>query len=193
MKLSRKKKCRHCGILFRPDSRNHKKQRYCSKSACRKASKAESQQKWVQENPDYFRSSQNVFRVQQWRKKHPGYSKRKQDMFALQKSTDALQDLLTVKDEEKQHLKGCLVTSTLQDLLLAQPTVLIGLIAHLTGYALQDDIASSVACMLKLGKDILNSSSFNQGGSYDAKTSHLSGESPPSSKTIQLGRSPSGS
>ena len=193
MKQLRKKKCRHCGILFHPDSRNHKKQRYCSKPACRKVSKAESQRKWVQENPDYFRSTQNVFRVQQWRKKHSGYSKRRQNKSALQESSDALQDLLIEKDEEKQGLKGCLVTPALQDLLLAQPAVLIGLIAHLTGYALQDDIASSVACMLKLGKDILNSSSFNQGGSYDAKTSNLSGESPPGSKTIQLGRSPFGS
>ena len=192
MKLLKKKRCRHCGSLYRPDSRNHKKQRYCSKPDCRKASKAESQRKWVQENPDYFRSSQNVFRVQQWRKKHPGYS-RKPDKFKLQENSDTLQDLLIGKDEEKQTLKPHLATSALQDLLLAQPAVLIGLIAHLTGYALQDDIATSVASMLKLGKDILNSSSFNQGGSYDAKTSHLSGESPPGSKTIQLGRSPIGS
>ena len=76
------------------------------------------------------------------------------------------------------------MTSALQDLLLAQPTVLIGLIAHLTGCTLQDDIASSVVCMLKLGNDILNSSSFNQGGSYDPKTSHLSGKSPPGTETI---------
>ena len=48
MKLLRKKRCRHCGSLYRPDSRNHKKQRYCSKPGCRKASKAESQRKWVQ-------------------------------------------------------------------------------------------------------------------------------------------------
>lgn len=192
MKQLRKKKCRHCGILFRPDSRNYKKQRYCSKPDCRKASKIESQRKWVQGNPDYFRSSQNVFRVQQWRKKHPGYSKRR-NQSVLQENSDALQDLLIGKGKEKQALKPHLVTSALQDLLLAQPAVLIGLIAHLTGYALQDDIASSVACMLKLGKDILNSSSFNQGGSYDAKTSHLSGKSPPGSKTIQLGRSPAGS
>ena len=192
MKQLRKKKCRHCGILFRPDSRNHKKQRYCSKPDCRKSSKAESQRKWVQGNPDYFCSPQNVFRVQQWRKKHPGYSKRR-NQSALQVNSDALQDLLIGKSEGKQDLKAHLSTSTLQDLLMTQPAVLIGLIAHLTGYELQDDIASSVDRMLKLGKDILNSSSFSQGGRYDAKTSHLSGESPPGSKTIQLGRSPSGS
>ena len=193
MKLLRKKKCRHCGSLYRPDCRNHKKQRYCFKPDCRKASKAESQQKWLRKNPDCYRNPENVFRVQQWRKNHPDYSKTRQNKFALQENSDTLQDLLIVKDEEKQAFKPHLEAFALQDLLLAQPTVLIGLIAHLTGYALQEDIASSVSCMLKLGNDILNSSSFNQGGSYDPKTSHLSRESPPGSKTIQLGRSPSGS
>jgi len=136
MKQLRKKKCCYCGSLFRPDARNHKKQKYCNNPDCRKASKVESQRKWVQKNPEYFRSSENVIRVQQWRKKHPGYSQRKQD---------ALQDLLIGKDKEKQDLKAHLATSVLQDLLISQPLVLIGLIAHLTGYALQDDIASRIA------------------------------------------------
>ena len=163
MKLLRKKKCRHCGILFRPDCRNHKKQRYCSELDCRKASKAESQKKWLLKNPDCYRNPENVSRVQLWRKMHPGYSKRKPCESTLQESSDALQDLLIENDEEKQCLEAHLPTSALQDLLSSQPIVLIGLIAHLTGHALQEDIASSVTSMLKLGKDILNSSSFNQG------------------------------
>ena len=44
--------------------------------------------------------------------------------------------------------------------------------------ALQEDIAASMAGMLKLGNDVLNSSNFNQGGSYDTETAHLTGESP---------------
>jgi len=180
MKQLRKKKCRHCGSLFRPDSRNHKKQRYCSKPDCRKASKAESQRKWVRKNPKYFRSPENVIRVQQWRKNNPGYSRKKQN---------ALQDLLIGKDKEKQGLKPHLATSALQDLLTSQPAVFIGLIAHLTGCALQDDIASSIARMVKLGKDILNSSNFTKGGSYDSKTSYLSGKSSLHPGTIQLDRS----
>ena len=94
---------------------------------------------------------------------------------------------LNRKRQRKQYLKPHLETSALQDILLAQPVVLIGLIAHLTGYALQEDIESSIASMLKLGKDILYSSSSNQGGSYDPKTTHMPGESPLGSKTIQLG------
>jgi hypothetical protein len=43
MKKNRRRKCRHCRELFRPDPRNHRHQRYCSKPACRRASKAASQ------------------------------------------------------------------------------------------------------------------------------------------------------
>jgi hypothetical protein len=40
-----------------PDARNATPQRYCSKPACRKQSKPDSQRRWLQkpENHDYFR------------------------------------------------------------------------------------------------------------------------------------------
>ncbi|MCP4339120.1 MAG: hypothetical protein GY799_09605 [Desulfobulbaceae bacterium] len=70
----RKRKCLNCHKLFRPDSRNQSKQGYCSESACRKASKAAAQQRWLgkKENRDYFKGADNVKRVQEWRKKIPG-------------------------------------------------------------------------------------------------------------------------
>jgi hypothetical protein len=37
-----------------------------------------------------------------------------------------------------------------------QPSVLIGIIAQLTGYALQDDIAMAARRMQQFGNDILN-------------------------------------
>jgi hypothetical protein len=48
--------------LFRPDPRNANRQKYCRKPKCREASKAASQQRWLQkpENQDYFRGPQNV-------------------------------------------------------------------------------------------------------------------------------------
>ena len=69
MKKIKKKKCRHCRWLFEPDHRNWKKQNYCRKTPCKKASKKASQKKWLSkpENEDYFRSSDNVERVQKWR------------------------------------------------------------------------------------------------------------------------------
>lgn len=71
-------KCANCDQLFRPDSRNAWHQRYCGASACRAASKAASQRRWLgkPENRDYFRGPEQVERVREWRKAHPGYSQR---------------------------------------------------------------------------------------------------------------------
>ena len=65
MKRYRRRKCRHCKELFRPDPRNLRHQRYCSKPACRRASKAASQHRWLSkaQNRDYFRGAENVQRV----------------------------------------------------------------------------------------------------------------------------------
>ena len=48
--------------------------------------------------------------------------------------------------------------SPLQELLSAQPAVLIGLIAHLVGTPLQDDIVRTTDRLLRLGQDILATS-----------------------------------
>jgi hypothetical protein len=47
------------------------------------------------------------------------------------------------------------VRSPLQDVISAQPAVLIGLIAHLVGTPLQDDIVRTTDRLLRLGQDIL--------------------------------------
>src|SRR6516165_4991329 len=70
-----RRKCKHCLKLFRPDPRNHHHQRYCSAPACRAASKAASQARWlaVPENQNYFHDPVHVARVKAWRSRHPGY------------------------------------------------------------------------------------------------------------------------
>jgi hypothetical protein len=75
MTRQRQRKCLGCGMLFRPDPRNVRHQRYCCQAACRQASKAASQRRWLSqpENQDYFRGAENVVRVQRWRGEHPGY------------------------------------------------------------------------------------------------------------------------
>jgi hypothetical protein len=45
MSNRRRRMCRNCGELFRPDPRNLRHQRYCAEPACRRASKAASQQR----------------------------------------------------------------------------------------------------------------------------------------------------
>jgi hypothetical protein len=144
-------KCPHCQELFTPDARNATRQRYCSKPGCRQASKAESQRRWLQkeENRDYFRGAAHVLRVQRWRAAHPGYWRR------IKRRPSALQDPLiaqvTVNNTNHYHAEK----DALQDLLIRQPAVMVGLIAQLTGLALQDDIARAARRMQQLGNDIL--------------------------------------
>ncbi|MBN2888787.1 MAG: hypothetical protein JXO49_05535, partial [Deltaproteobacteria bacterium] len=121
----------------------------------------------------------------------PGYS-RKTKSSAGEISDPPLQDHLSGKDKQIQDLKGLLPASALQDLLTLQPTVFIGLIALFTGSRLQDEIAAGLVKVVNLGQDILNAYNLNQGERHDAKTTHLSGKSPPGTGTIQLDRSPPG-
>ena len=56
MKRRRRRKCWHCGDLFHPDPCNRYHQKCCSEPACRKASKAASQRRWLAKprHRDYF-------------------------------------------------------------------------------------------------------------------------------------------
>ncbi len=47
MAFPRKRICLHCRTYFRTDPRNARKQKYCSRPECRKASKAASQKRWL--------------------------------------------------------------------------------------------------------------------------------------------------
>src|SRR6516164_6595899 len=131
MGCGERRKCKCCHRLFRPDPRNRRHQQYCSAPACRAASKAASQARWLAkpENQSYFRGPVHVARVQAWRSRHPGYWR-----------------------------KGRRADPALQEVLSAQPAVLIGLIAHLVGTPLQDDIVRTTGRLLRLGKDILATS-----------------------------------
>ena len=175
----RKRKCRKCHEFFRPDYRNVQKQKYCAKPECRKASKAASQNRWLakKENKNYFRGPENVSRVQEWRKHNPEYSQRKSPG-----AENTLQDHLNKKIAEKQDVTKQLTQDALQDLLMTQHAVLVGLIAHLTGIALQDDIVSTTRHLQQLGADILNSSTLNfQGGDYANKNPYSPRPDPPGS------------
>ena len=185
----RKRKCPNCGVFFPPDPRNAERQRFCSKPACRRASKSASQKRWLdkEENQDYFRGPANVLRVQQWRRDHPDYWRPKTTTEEV-----PLQDPLTEKVLEPQPLKPPLPNHALQDLLFSQDIIILGLIAHLTGFALQDDIAMCTRRLQQLGTDILNGLNPNQGGSHVAQVPHLSPPYPSGPQAVQLGGSPSG-
>jgi hypothetical protein len=185
MKKIKKKKCRHCKRLFVPDPRNRNRQRYCSRTPCRKASKSTSQKKWLlkPENKDHFKGPENVERVREWRKKNPGYWKRSKTKIALQ---DPLNEEPTENTYKSQQNRA----NALQDFLMSQPPVMIGLISNFIGSPLQDDIANTLLAMQKSGQDILYLQS--KGGKNDRKNTSIRTTYPQDPQKLQLGRSPAG-
>jgi hypothetical protein len=149
MKRARRRKCRCCHELFRPDPRNLRHQRYCCKASCRRASHAASQQRWLTkaENRDYFRGADNVARVQAWRRDHPGYWRARRARLSAALQDDCHAQVVDTASNSI-HL-------ALQEIISAQPLILMGLIAHVSGSALQDDIASTSHRLLQLGQDIV--------------------------------------
>jgi len=160
MRRRRSRKCLCCGEVFRVDPRNVRYQRYCSKPACRKASKTARQRRWLAQpqNQDYFRGPYNVARVRDWRAAHPGYWRRPRT-----KPVVALQDDCCTQTVDLPRESARFLPAALQDVFLAQPAVLVGLIAHITDSVLQDDIARSTQRLLQLGQDILS------GGAADGR------------------------
>ena len=148
----RKRNCLHCKELFHADYRNLRHQRYCSKPDCHQASKKASQYKYLrsEKGRGYFSGTINVDRVRQWRKQHPGYWKRRVNI-----SQNALQDDCSPQRISNQSVKCSLNFSALQDICFTQPALIVGLIANLTGNALQDDIAKSTHRFINLGHDIM--------------------------------------
>jgi len=176
--LPRKRKCLHCKTFYHPDHRNVTRQRFCSKPKCRHASKVDAQQRWRQkpDNLDYFKGKTHVARVQQWRLEHPGYWRPKAAEGG--ETSDALQDALTPQSHENQTVEALLPTDpkdALQDAFFIQPAVFIGLISHLTGHTLQENIEVTIRRLQQLGGDILGHSTHPQGGVQDAQTTPVLG------------------
>jgi len=188
LKPIKKRKCKNCKTYFKPDYRNVKKQKYCSKPECRKASKADSQKRWLEktENQDYFRGSENVKRVQEWRENNPDYSKKNQ-----RQKKNTLQEHLTENNIQNQPLTTNSMSDTLQDILTDQTIVLIGIIAQLSDSALQEDISVAAKSLVKLGHEILNQQKSFYGDNHDSKIPFMSGTYPQSSPPIQLAGSSS--
>jgi len=166
MKRSRQRTCRHCGELFRPDPRNHRHQHYCARAACRKASKAASQRRWLNkpENRDYFRGAANVQRVREWRATHCGDRRRYESP-----DGSGLQEDLLAQVNDTERKEEVLVNAALQDLLSAQSVVVLGLIANLTGSVRQDQIVRTGQRLQQLGRNILTGDLKAQ-GELDAQT-----------------------
>lgn len=157
MRRWRRRKCMHCQELFRADPRSRGRQRYCSQPDCRKASHRQAQSRWLSQpsNRDYFCGPAHVHRVRIWRQKHPDAHCKRIKAMALQ--DESLTQSIEIDDESVT-----LASRALQDALSLQPPILVGLIATLTGNALQDSIVTTARQWIRLGEDILK-------GGYDGK------------------------
>lgn len=186
MSMKGKKKCCNCKEFFTVEPRSRKRQKYCKKPECRKASKSSSQKRWMSktENKMYFQGAEHVQRVRQWRAEHPGYWRKKggtlQDILPPIVESQAIE-----KAEENPENGKPKTLSALQDIFWSQPFVMIGLIANLTGITLQDDMASVGSKLLKLGQDIIS------GESNATEESITAGAITSYSSAVQLGGSAS--
>jgi hypothetical protein len=177
-------KCLHCEKFFLPDPRNRHHQQYCGEPDGRRANKAASQRRWRSQpgNAEYFGGADNVARVQAWRRAHPGYWKR-----SKQKRSVALQDLLNAQPTLPQQAANQDGAVALQDLWQRQPPVLIGLIAHLTGIALQEDIAAMTGQLIAKGQALMGQNPNDAGETNLACRAVAAGAA-----ELQLGRPPAG-
>ena len=188
MTPKRRRKCLHCRQLYDPDPRNRWHQSYCSQPACRQASKTASQRRWraSPEGRDYFRGSANLLRVQAWRRVHPGYWRKPRQ------TSRALQELYTPQAIVPPADEPTLNPRALQDVILTQGLMLTGLLAQLTGCALQENIASTTRQLILLGQQLQGPS-----GGRQKHASHQTSAVPPaiaaSALPVQLDRSPPGS
>jgi hypothetical protein len=162
------RKCRHCKQFFVPDPRHRQRQRYCVARECRRASKGASQERWLgrPENRDYFSGPENVVRVQAWRAENPGYGRR------AGRPRAALQEMMNPQVPAAQEAAVQDDAVALQETWRAQPPLLVGLIAHLTGTALQEDMAPVMRRLITRGQALLEP---NLKRYHDRKTSPLSG------------------
>ena len=156
-KKTRSRRCKNCDDLFKPDSRNLKRQKFCRKSECKEASKRYSQQQWLMkpQNKDHFSGPANVIRVQQWRQQNPGYWKGKKFKKVTSLIKGALQETLSLKTIAGKGSSSDLMQNALQDSLLAETLVIIGFDTQLNKTALQDIIDFTDLGTVKLVPDVL--------------------------------------
>ena len=154
----RKRKCRHCRGFFVPDYRHVDRQRYCSKPPCTQASKADASGAGCK-NPTITITSaaptmsngcsygdRSIRAIGDARRRRP--LRRPcvtRDLHAASYSSQSVSENFAAPPP-----------NALQDSFFLQPAVFVGLIAQLSGCALQEDIAVAVRRLQQLGRDILD-------------------------------------
>ena len=191
-----KRKCIVCKRYFLPDYRNKHHQKACSSSECQRTRHAISHRKWLSKpaNRDYWKGSSQTNRVQQMRSNKPHYwtrTKRSKPLVPLQ-DTCFLEAGNQVKD---RALKD---RNALQDLLMEQHAVTVGIKSLTSGSTLQDDIGQQRREIIQRGLDVLRPTTGPLGAldkpekepNLDQKTSPMPATSSSRSRTFQLAGPP---
>lgn len=163
--------CLNCKELYRRDVRNRERQLYCCKPDCRKVSKQRSQAKWLSrpENRDYFKGSANGDRVRAWRANHPGYWKRsKKPRGGAKQESSKTQPV----EKEEDKVSRSLVTQKrpLQEILIIQEPLIVGLIDFVAGGALQENMEKTIGMLFSRGQDLLGQR--RPGGTFNPRRLH---------------------
>ena len=75
VRQARQKRCKYCGVLFKPDPRIKGKQRYCSKTACQTQRQRQNELDWRTRNPDCLQEQYERSRL--WYKARPDYNRQR--------------------------------------------------------------------------------------------------------------------
>lgn len=146
--VQERQRCAGCKQWFLPDLRSRHPQVFCSKPACRAASKTQSQRKWAAkpENKGYWRGHARLMKLQEWREKHPGYWRR-----------DGRGKLGTLQEQKlpRKRAGSRRAGRTLQEQRVPDDPLIVGLISRITGSTLQGQIARAYRDMIAKGREIL--------------------------------------
>jgi hypothetical protein len=102
------------------------------------------------ENADYFQGVDNATRVRAWQAAHPGYWKKRR-----KRALAVLQEDCRAQGTEGQPVAAADEGAVLQDIWQRQPPLVIGLIAHLAGVTLQEDIATMTGRLIAKGHAVM--------------------------------------
>ena len=130
--------CRYCHEPFEPAPQSLRRQKFCGKPACRKASQEWSYLSWLARNPDAYKTETARKRVLKWRKQHPDYSRRRA---AVVKKAATSHDLppSALNPVASGPVNNLPLPNTLPNLDLHN-SLIIGIIADLFGCNSHNDI-----------------------------------------------------
>jgi hypothetical protein len=119
----RRRKCRHCGKLFRPHPAVGNRQKFCITEACQKTRKAANNREFAKPNPDYHKGALAVARTNEWRRKNPGYWHRRNPRTG---SRDISPDVLQVELHSELTVNEELPAQQRIDALQAELVLMMG-------------------------------------------------------------------